>query len=276
MRQFLMLFLCGCTAVAGSASCQSTVPSGGLPFIGSTAYSTVRQHPFSFTVNEASLARADETVAGIYSERRFLLPDDQLYSFAGVLHTSSGNIGLHVNRAGAGVFIQQTFRIAYAKKLSDKIDLGIQFSNTAIKIQGYKNASLPTTGAAVLLHISDKVNAGAAITGFSFLRNRKNVNGVPSATCSFGIGYDASRQLFACLQIIKQEGMPVNVMGNFRYAFANNFSAGIGFLSETSSVNSSAGIQWKKVRMEMSVTTHPQLGVSPALAIIFYFKNSTL
>src|SRR5260221_1002654 len=59
------------------------------------AYSTTHSDLFSFTANQASLARFKNISAGVYGERRFMLNELGLYKVAFALPTRSVNFGLN-------------------------------------------------------------------------------------------------------------------------------------------------------------------------------------
>ncbi|MEI8060593.1 MAG: hypothetical protein WCG67_10585, partial [Ferruginibacter sp.] len=87
------------------------------------------------------------------------------------------------------------------------------------------------------------------------------------------LGYDASENFFISTEIIKEEDLSVNVVAGVQYQFANQFFLRTGFLSESSTVFGGIGAGWKKMRVDITASYHPQLGFSPGILFISYLGN---
>ncbi|HMH33477.1 MAG TPA: hypothetical protein VK543_10625, partial [Puia sp.] len=82
------------------------------------------------------------------------------------------------------------------------------------------------------------------------------------------------RQVFAGFEIIKEEEKPVGVNAALHYAFAKAFFAGIGIMTVTASPYGWAGWAWKELRIDITVSHHPQLGFTPGIALFFGSVNA--
>ena len=91
---------------------QSLRYSTGMPYLNLSAYSTKQTDPFSFTGNQAALAKTTVGGVGIYGERRFLLAENNVYGLAVTVPTKLGNFGIQVNYAGFQNFNEQKAGLA--------------------------------------------------------------------------------------------------------------------------------------------------------------------
>jgi hypothetical protein len=238
-------------------------------YTGMGAYSALHVDAFSFTANQASLARLKNITAGVYGERRFMLIELNYYSGAFVLPTSSGNFGMKANYAGFTDYNETLLGLAYARNLGKKVDIGAQFNYNGIRIAGYGDASAISFEAGAILHLSEKLHTGIQVTNpvggkFGKLREEK----LPSIY-SFGAGYDASDKFFISAAIEKEEDQPVNVIAGFQYKFIPQLMVRAGVSTATSSLWAGAGITLKSFRLDITAGYHPQLGVTPGLLLLF-------
>ncbi len=89
-------------------------------YISMNAYSIHFSDLFSNSSNKAALAQLDNSCAGIYSERRFLLAALNHLVAAIGLHTPHGNLGINTNYFGFGDYNETQIGLAYSKKLGSK------------------------------------------------------------------------------------------------------------------------------------------------------------
>ena len=249
-----------------------------LPYIGLSAYSSRQKDPFSFTANQAALAKIDQPDIGLYGEKRFLLAATDYYSIATAVPTKMGNFGLQVNYSGFKNFNENEIGLAYARSLGKKVDVGVQFNYYGYRIPSYNNASTIIAEVGAIIHFTDKLNGGIHIFNPAGGKLSNSEDEKLAAAYTFGLGYDASDHVFISGEIIKEEDMPVNVVAGVQYQFAQQFFTRIGFTSATSSIFTAVGAGWNKIRVDISVSYHPQLGFSPGILLISQFgkKNNTV
>lgn len=239
-----------------------------LPYIGLGAYSN-QPDAFSFTANQASLGRVKKITAGVYGERRFLLAATGFYSAAVAIPSKAGNIALLLNYSGYKNFNEHKLGVAYARNLGNRIDLGIQFDHCGFNVPGYEGANAVTAELGMILHLTNRFHTGMHFYNPTSVKIGKT-GGRLAAAYKFGFGYDAADNFFAGAEIIKEEDKPVNVLASFQYCFAKQFFIRGGILSESATAFAGIGLSIKNMRMDVSASLHPQLGISPGLLIIFF------
>jgi hypothetical protein len=242
------------------------------PYIGFGAYSLNHADVFSFTSNQASLAQLKNTAAGVYGERRFMLSELSNYNAVIGLPVHSGNFGLKAGYSGSGDYNETQFGLAYARKLGSKIDIGVQFNYSGIRIAGYGSASAIGFEAGGLFHISDKLHTGFHVNNPVGGKFGKDQEKLPSVY-TIGLGYDASEKFFFSTEIIKEEDQPVNVNAGLQYKFIPQLLARAGMSTATSSAWLGIGLTWRSFRLDVTTSYHPQLGLTPGLLILFNFKS---
>lgn len=242
-----------------------------MPYTGLSAYSTKQADVFSFTGNQAALAKTESAGMGIYGERRFMLENINAYSLAAAIPSKMGNFGVQINYSGFKNFTENKFGLAYARSLGSKVDVGIQFNYYGYRIPGYSSASAIYAEAGAVFHVSDKLNAGVHVYNPMSAKLGKDGDEELPYVYKFGLGYDASENFFVSGEIVKEEDKPVNVTAGIQYQFAKQFFARAGFLSESSTVYAGAGVSFKNIRIDVAGSYHPQLGLSPAVLLIANF-----
>ena len=252
---------------------QSLRQSLSFPYLQISAYSSKQNDVFSFTGNQAALAAIKEPAAGVYGERRFMLAETTGYAAALQFPSKMGNFGLQLNHAGYAAFNENFLGLAYGRSLSARLDVGVQFNYYGYTIPAYNKASTVYFEGGVIMHFSENFHGGFHINNPVGIKAAKGTE-KPASRFSFGLGLDASPEFYVGLQLLKEENKPVNVNGGFIYQFKKQFFLRGGFTSDNESGFGGAGVSWKKLRLDVSASMHPQLGLSPGLLLIWSFKNT--
>jgi hypothetical protein len=240
------------------------------PYISLSAYSKEQNDVLSFTGNQASLAQTEHAGAGLFGERRFMLKETSAYTLGAAFPTKLGNFGIQLNYSGYQGFNEYKAGLAYARRLGKAMNVGVQFNYYGYRIPVYGNASTMNFEVGMMMHLTDKLNAGLHV-----------YNPVSSTSASLkiasvykaGLGYDATEQFFIAAEVIKEEDKTVNVITGIQYHFAKQFFLRMGLMSESAAFYAGAGIGWKSLRLDISCSHHPQLGFSPAVLLIMDIKK---
>ena len=237
-------------------------------YLGLGAYSNTNIDVFSFHANQASLAKMNNTSAGIYGEKRFLLNELGLYDAAVAVPTSSGNFGLDARYYGFSDYSESQLGLAYARSLGTRIDVGVQFNYYDVHIGGYGNASTINFELSTILHLTDNLNAGLHVCNPIAGKLGKNEEEKLASIYSAGIGYEASENFFISIEIEKEEDKPVNINAGLQYKFLQQLLARLGVSAATSTMYLGIGFGWKTMRLDVTAGYHPQLGITPGLLLI--------
>jgi len=244
-----------------------------MPYISLGSYSRQQADVFSFVNNQAALAQVKSMGIGVYGERRFMLAENSSYALAAAFPTTKGNFGLSLNYSGFKNFNENKLGLAYARSLGSKLDVGIQFNYYGYRIPAYGNASAINFEAGVIMHFSEKLSGGFHVYNPVGGKLGKSGDEKLASAYKFGIGYDATENFYISTEIIKEEDKDVNVTGGVQYHFKKQFFIRAGFVSETGSGFAGAGLLWKHLRLDVSGSYHPQLGISPGILLMTDLKG---
>jgi hypothetical protein len=234
-----------------------------------SAYSKQQNDVFSFASNQAALAQYKTFSAGVYSERKFMLNELSLFSASAALPTQSGNFGLQLHRFGNAAYNEMQTGLAYARKLNESIDVGVQFNYYNIQVASYGNAGTINFEAGALFHFTEQLHGGVHVYNPTSSKLGKNEEEKLPAVYGAGLGYDASEDFFVSAEIEKTEDLPLNVNASIQYKFADRFLAKGGVATATSVYFLGFGFKMQNFRFDVTASVHPQLGITPGLLLIF-------
>lgn len=244
-----------------------------IPYSSFGAYSENFIGAFSFTCNQAILSTQEKMMTGFYGEQKFGLKELSFYSGAISFPAMSGAFGLQTNYSGFADYNESRIGIAFGKKLSDLVGIGVQFDYNLFHVTGYGNTSSINAQAGLILHPSEKITIGFHVYNPFGSSIGKNLGERLPTIIRFGFGYEASQQACIHAEIIKEENIPLYINAGLQYAFAKQFFAGIGIETLSASPFGYAGWCRKDFRIDLSVRYHLQLGFTPAIVFVFELKN---
>jgi hypothetical protein len=254
--------------LSSSAKSQSFLSPVSLVYLKTNAYSSQVNDAFSSSTNQAALASVKNLSVGFYAERRFMLADLSSYSFALAVPGSSGSFALTANCFGSSAYNESSLGLAYGRKLG-KIDVGAQFNYCQFRIEGYGSASTVNVEAGIMLHLNDQLQTGFHIYNPTRASIGKNEDERLPIICSFGVGYDVSEKVFIGADIQKVEDQPVDVNAALQYAFESKLFARVGVATATSTFYFGAGFFWNGLRIDVTASLHPTLGITPGMLLLY-------
>jgi hypothetical protein len=236
------------------------------------AYSAHFTDAFSFTGNPAVLGSAKTFCMAVSSERRWMLKELEYYRMACSFSAGRGGIGFQFHYTGNFGYNETAFAISYGKDLGI-IMLGLQFRYDIDHVAGYDNK---TDGSAMLglrFHPSEKVYAGFVFSASFFGRAGKIKSEKGSGNYNMGFGYEASSFVFLSVQMEKEAGIPLNIIGSVDYRWSDQFYAAMGIAGISTSPYLKAG--WKKNQLTIEIFTayQAELGFTPGLVLLWEGKN---
>ena len=244
------------------------------PYLGLGAYSLHHVDAFSVTSNQACLALIKNSGLGVYGERRFLMGVTDMYSSIFVLPTEKGNFAFQADYFGYKIYNESQLGLAYARSLGPKLDIGIKFNYYSFRIPGYQNSAAVNFEVGAIAHLSDQLHVGIHIYNPVGGKLSKTDLEKTGSIFKFGLGYEAGENFIISAEVKKQENFPVNIHAGIQYNFARQFFARMGISSENEMPYAGAGVSWNNLRLDVSASYHPQLGLSPGLMLIVHFKSN--
>ena len=244
---------------------QSLIPA----YLKTGPYSNNHTDVFSYSANQAALAKTRSFTAGVFSERKYLLNELSLFSAAFALPTQSGNFGLQLHHFGNSNYSETQAGIAYGRKLSEYVDVGLQFNYYTMRISGYGNAAAVNFEAGAIFHFTEQFHGGIHVYNPTSSKIGKIEEERIPAVFSVGLGYDASENVLVSATMEKTENEDLNVIASIQYKFAERFLARGGVSSAASVFFFGVGFTMQYFRLDATASVHPQLGVTPGLMLIY-------
>lgn len=235
-------------------------------------YSAITVDAFSFPANQAALAAIQNFSAGVYGEKRFLMQDLAFYQAAFALPTSSGNFGILANYFGNTVYNESAFGLAYARRMG-KIDAGVQFNYFMMKANNYGAASSINFEGGAIFHVTDRFQTGIHIYNPTGVKIGKNGEEKLPVIYSAGVGYDVSEIFFIGAEAEKAESRPLNIKAGIQYSFHEKLFCQTGVTTATSSFYFGFGVLLNEIRIDVTASLHPNLGITPGLLLIYNSVN---
>ena len=239
------------------------------------AYSRKEADVFSFSANQAALVGLSTLSAGVYAERRFLIQELSFYQAAVAVPTASGPFGLSVRYMGSSMQYQAEAGLAYARKLGPWVDVGAQFNYYTVKPAGYASTGAVYFEAGALIHLGEQVHLGVQVRNPTSATLGYAEAEVLPFVYAVGMGYEVSEDFFVAAEVQKAEGSKAGVNAGMQYRFDDRLWARSGFCSATSNYLLAVGYGLKGLKLEVTASIHPQLGLTPGLQLIFHQKAKT-
>jgi hypothetical protein len=272
LKKLLLPFFIPCMGYG-----QSISYSPGSLYTGLGAYSHHFTQSFSFLSNQGALGNLPKTSAGLYSEQKYGLKELALYMATAAVPVNKGGIGIAMQYSGFSDFNESRLSLAYGKNLGH-VSLGIQCNYNMVHIAGYGNDAAIGIEAGSLWQITQRVITGIHIVNppMGEGKFRNNAGEKLASLYQLGVGYEVSPQLLMSAELSKEEDKPVNVQTGLQYnAVPNKLFVQLGLATATTSPYAGMGWQWKNCRADITMRYHPQLGITPALLLVFYGKQNT-
>lgn len=266
---FLSAFSC---ASALSVKAQADGKWLSMPALSAGAYSPSFTDAYSWLANRAALAFVQNVSVGMMIERRFMLAELGNYGFAVSVPKAWGSAGLQCQFMGAGNWSAYSVGLAYAKKLTPGLALGMQFNLGHERAAGYIPNRQISADISLMMRPGDQWAVGIDLLNIvshssSFGKSIKS-----PASYTVGTGFSANSQTMLAAWVRHESGKPVQIAAETRYRFADRFMASIGFTSDTGSFFGGVQLSWSKFRLFVSGSKHPALGYTPGIALQYSIK----
>ncbi|WP_298732124.1 hypothetical protein [uncultured Chitinophaga sp.] len=263
-----------CATIASCLYAQPVwLPTGPLPSGGT--YSSQFRHVFTGMHNQAALAQLPALTAGAYTERRFMMKALSTYALALAIPAPPGAFGLTFVRFGAPLFYQQQLGLGYGRSLGDKVSIGLQADYLTLTMQQYGSAATFTFEAGCLLHITQQLYAGFHVFNPPARQLDKSGQQEIPVVYTAGLGYEASSAFLLSVEVIRETGQAFTTRVMSEYRLISQLSLQLGLATDPQLNGAGVSFSWEGLRIHLYGNYHPQLGITPATAVIWQLKKGT-
>lgn len=254
------------TLVLLHSAAQSVRPAGRLPNLVAARYAAGAADPFSRLAHPATLPGGSAWQVGGYVEKRFGVSGLNAGRLAALVATPGGGAGAGLWYFGNFRYQETSVTLAYGRVLG-KLQLGWLGRLHLFRVAGYGKTLVTDFGLASRWALSDRLAAG-----FFFLNPvgvRLNGRDRGAGLQRMGLGWLVSEQVYAGIDLIKEENRPLQVFTLLQYRVREGLTGKAGIYSEEGQFF--FGIEWQRQRIRTAFCFgyHPLLGLSPAAYAVY-------
>jgi hypothetical protein len=242
--------------------------SGGHSAAMSNAVSAVASGDAVFQ-NPASLMSLTRPMATISTDMRFGVRELKPIGVGFIQPTKSGVFGFSLQHFGFSAFRQQKLGVAFARRFSDKLDVGIQLDYLHLQAPDYGNAHLLTFEIGCNTLITKDLMLGVYV--YNPLNIRLNAEPTPSVF-RLGMAYSINTYVIVAAEVEKSIVDGANFSFGLDYKVAETVSVRCGFSSLPARFSFGAGYQINKnFVIDMALSSQALLGSTPSFSLTYVF-----
>jgi len=258
----LLLFLFGTISTFAQHVVSATAGARGL----ATANANINyQDVYSLFSNQAGLAKVRKFSALAYSHNRFLLTELNTVAIGLAVPLSTGTIGLVVQHYGFRDYNEQKIGLAYSRVLIENVTIGAQFDLLTARIKEYGNSAAITFEVGLQYAISDQLMAGFHL--FNPVRAKLESDESLPMIAQFGLTYTPSDYLIISAAMEQNSAASYTVKAGVEYLLLKRFFVRTGVQTNPALFSLGVGYELPKFTLNMAMSYHTVLGVSPAFGI---------
>lgn len=263
MQKFItsILFLSASTAAAG----QVYHPYIHHLFSAKTTASST--DAFNASFNPSLLPFINSIEAASYAEKKYLT-DIHILVISVCAPFYGNGVSFTLQRFGNRIFNESTFGLGYGKKFGE-VNAGIYFQHIRVKIKDAENVSLVKAGISSSMKLTDKVYAGCRISNPNLFAKKSPAKLRAASSFALSLGWEASSQVYAGIESLKEEDQPLSLMFSLHYRFAEKFNCTLVWDTYSNQPFAALGWQQEQFMVEAGCSYHASLGASPAISFLF-------
>jgi hypothetical protein len=245
-------------------------PAGARALSLSNAFVSVSDTWSTFH-NQAGLEGFENFSAGVFYESRFMI--DELSHVAGslVIPVKAGTFGVSFSQFGKGTYKEHKFGLAFAKRLTKKLDAAIQLDYLSERYPENENASgFATFEAGIVYSATDDLFFGAHIFNpiQSGIKTHEGIQKMP-AVFRFGGHYQFPKMVMLILETEKDTENPFVIKSGLEFSPVKNLSLRFGVSGKPVNYTAGIGFQTGKITTDIGFSYHGNLGLTPSVSIQF-------
>jgi len=250
---------------------QDAFPSSGGRFEAVNGAGIALQDTWSIMQNQAGLANAEQFSAGAFFQNRFGLSELSVLSLALVQPLEGQVLGLSVNTYGFQNYRRSRIGLAYARKLGEDLDVGVQLAYHQVQLGGsYGSANTFTVEGGFRYQLNDEV----AIAAHIFNPNRSqladfNNESVPSVIRT-GIAWEISKKVLFLAEVHQVFDEKVGVRAGVEYHAVDPFYIRVGAGSRPDLFSFGLGYNYKQLSIDVAASYEQILGVQPMISLTYH------
>jgi len=223
--------------------------------------------------NQAGIAETvNPTISGTF-QNFYLIKELSGRAGIFILPVQSSVIAISIYQFGETTFRQEKFGMTYARKLSPKLNFGIQFNYYRFYL-AEENQTLNSYGIemGLLYRLSQMILLGIhTINPYKVSINTFSGNYDYPSKINMGANIEISKSFGFFTEIEKSVSYPVNVKTGIEYNIMNKFYLRSGISGKPNLLSAGIGFEINKMKIDLAVAYNQQLGNSPSASFQYIF-----
>ncbi len=220
--------------------------------------------------NQAGLAGNTSFALGTSYENRFLLKSLSIKSLGFLIPVNNGSFGFNIIHFGDANYNEINIGLAYGRKLSKDLSVGIQFDYFSIH-QGYDYGSVTklTFEGGFIYTVDEKIKIGGHIYN-PLIKSKIDDIPILPEVYRLGLEYLISKDLTGFFEVKNQSDFGSSLHFGLEYTY-KTFAFRAGYASSPAQFTFGLGIQKNQFILDFSSNLHPVLGYTPQLSLVYTF-----
>ncbi len=221
--------------------------------------------------NQAGLAGLTNFSAGFFYESRFMTDELSLVAGSLVAPLKAGTFGFSFSQFGKGTYKEHKFGLAFAKKLTKKLDASIQIDYISERFPENENASgFGTFEAGVVYAVTTNLFLGAHIFNpiSAGIKTPAGIQKMP-AVFRFGGHYQFPKMVLLTVETEKDAENPFVLKSGLEFSPVKNLALRFGVSGKPVTYTTGIGFTTGKITTDICFGYHGNLGLTPSVSVQF-------
>ena len=225
--------------------------------------------------NQANIAYLKNVSGSVYYENKYLVKEMSLQAAAFVLPTKNkGVFGISFTRFGYSLYNESKYGLAYAKSFGPNFSAGVQLNYHNLHIaENYGRKGSFTVEMGIRANVTKQLSVGFHAYNLTRAKMAGYNNERIPTILRLGLQYNFNEKVFLSTEVSKDIDYKPSFRAGLEYRPAKIFYIRAGVASNP--FVSSFGLGFniaEKVKIDISSSVHPVLGVSPMASFCYVFK----
>lgn len=244
----------------------------GAKFTATGGTGVAQSDVWSVTQNPAGLAWLQKGSASVNYENLYFIQNLGVKSAALALPFQRNAVGVSFQSLGFESYRELNATFAFARKFGERLSAALAFHYHQISISSYGNTSGFSFDAGLQYLLSDTWRFGLhVINPTQNQYDNKDAGSKISTRYHIGAAWQISPQIEILFEGEKPVGNLLTVRSGISYRLADVFSLRGGFNANPFSQYGGFGLAFKNLLLDVAVSAHPTLGMSPSISLGYAF-----
>lgn len=223
--------------------------------------------------NQAGILDVDGIKAGAYYHNRFFVDGLSDQGLVAVYGQGNRAFALDMSFFGRSDFARDRIGLAYAMRLSPKVDMGVQlnYHNTRIGGLDQQRSGLLTAELGIITHLTEKLDLGVHIFNPSQSKLSDFADERLGTVMRLGAGYAFNDKARLVSEISKDIEQPTIVRAGLEYQVVPVLVLRAGLSNEPTTSSFGAGLRFDQLDIDFAATYHHALGYSTQISLAYSF-----